>query len=872
MRQLIGSSSGIIIARVPTPPCGPNQLLVKVTHSMISSGTEFAAFRQVSADGETNIPYPLAAKAMRSAELAIKAVRHPALARRRLGELLRRKLISANQALTNGSAQVHQNLDLSWVVHEASNLVSEGANITFHSSGGSGALQIASSPLRVETDCQLALHLSGTVSSSPVLAEVSLGGSIIATTQLPTGEINVILDAQSSGTGEVVINLLNIGENEGVVDLNITLQTTPNADAAGGSEMDHQGWTLGYAASGIVVAIGNNVTRFKSGDRVACAGAGLANHAEYIAVPENLAHLIPNACSQRDAASATIGAIALQGVRRAHPQIGETVAVVGLGLLGQITSQILKGAGVKVIGLDLNEERAKKAAEISHTKTTNIPADFERDVRELTGGQGADATIITAASKSDNIIDMAMRTTRRKGRVVIVGDITMKISRADFYRKEIDLLMSTSYGPGRYDRSYEQHGHDYPFAYVRWTMNRNMGAFMELIADGTINMGALIDTEIAFDQMPDRLKDILESPTPPLGIILEYPTGNHDEAASRKDRAITLRGHQSPRQGKVHFILAGVGAFSESMIVPALDATNNFQMVGVVSNDAVRGGNFARRRATSVLSTDLKDAIAATDSDLVVIANRHSHHAQMVITGLQNGQHVYVEKPLAINWQQYEEIERCIQENIDGNGQSLTVGFNRRHAPATDILKTQINARTGPAMINYRINGGYIDPEHWVQTDEGGGRNIGEACHFYDFCRHLVGAPVTDVGATSISPAGTTYLRNDNFIATLQYADGSIANITYTALGPKSGISKEFIEVFVNGECYVLDDFRSLYQSSNEKTLWSAGQTDKGHRQQFEKLSAMLTSNAPPPLPLEEALEATMVSLTVEDLIFGRRS
>ena len=632
------------------------------------------------------------------------------------------------------------------------------------------------------------------------------------------------------------------------------------------SDLNAQGWGIGYSAAGEVVAVGEGIHDLAAGDMVAAAGAGQANHADYINVPRNLVCRVPAGCELKHAASATVGAIALQGVRRAAPQLGERVAVVGLGLIGQVTVQLLKAAGCRVVGLDTDPDRVTRAIALGLDAGSSDAEAFKAVVRDLTGGFGADRTLLTAATKSNALINLAMELTRAKGTVVIVGDVGLGVDRAIFYRKEIDLLMSTSYGPGRYDSTYEGEGRDYPYAYVRWTLNRNMQAYLELIASGRMNFDALIDRVVNIDEAPGTYAELAKAEDAlPLGVLIHYPEQQGtDEAPTR----VTLRGHRQAPGERINYALVGAGAFGTAMLVPQMrKRADRYFLRGVVSRTGTQGSNFARDNQVEVLTSDLDAVLGDPGFQLVVIATRHHEHADQVVRALAAGKHVFVEKPLAISW---TELERVVSaRSALADAPLVLVGFNRRFSPALQLLKERLAQRRSPLMIQYRLNAGYIALDHWVHGVQGGGRNIGEACHMYDVFRFLAGAPVRSVQAAAIDPRALPYARNDNFAATISYDDGTVASLVYTALGPKSGLGKEHITVFSDGDAFIVDDFKKLTRASDGSVLWQSGEPDKGHFEELSRFGDAIATGVDAPIPFDELVETSAVALQVEDLLSG---
>jgi len=632
-------------------------------------------------------------------------------------------------------------------------------------------------------------------------------------------------------------------------------------------DLDAQGWNIGYSAAGEVVAVGEGVTDLAVGDVVTCAGAGQANHADYVSVKRNLVCRVPRDCPVDLAASATVGSIALQGLRRASPQLGERICVLGLGLIGQITAQLLQAAGCEVIGLDLDPARMARAKSLGMPYGASDVETFKELARDVTAGRGADRTLVTAATKSNAVVNLAMDVTRQKGTVVLVGDVGLKIEREVFYRKEIDLLMSTSYGPGRYDPSYEADGHDYPFAYVRWTINRNVQTYLDLIARNRLQIRPLIDRVVAVEETPAVYRALADADgSQPLGVLIKYDHPPAEPPASDAER-IVIHGHKTPPDGVLKYALVGAGAFGTSMLVPQMKKRRDrFFLKAIVSRSAAQGGNFARANQVEVLAADIDVVLKDPSIDLVVIATRHHLHAEQAVRALEAGKHVFVEKPLALTWDELDRVAATYRALP--SAPLLMVGFNRRFSPALLKVKELTSSRRAPLVIEYRLNAGYIPLEHWVHGPEGGGRNIGEACHMYDVFRSLAGAPARAVSATSIDPGALPYRRDDNFSATITYEDGSLAHLMYTALGPKSGLGKERIEIFCDGETYVVDDFKSLVKASDGAVLWQS-ETDKGHYEELSRFGDAIAGGSPSPIPFDELVETSAVALHVQELLTG---
>jgi predicted dehydrogenase len=764
---------------------------------------------------------------------------------------------------------------LDWTNQTAQRCVSgAGGSLQLVTDSSEAGYQAGSGEIKVPPDYVLALRVTGRVEKGAVIFGLLNHDKSqwLGLYRVDDENFDEVFHFHPAGSPTVTVMITNAGTkdtNRLFLEKSDAVLSPPDGTGLPVSEMGVVGWNVGYSLSGEVIAVGDGVDDFEPGDLVVCAGAGQANHADYVSVKRNLVCRIPSGCPIDLAATTTVGSIALQGVRRAAPQIGECVAVIGLGLIGLLTVQILRASGVRVVGIDLDHERAVRAAGLGALATATDPKAFERLVNDLTSGAGVDATIITAASKSDRLINQAIDITRRKGRVVLVGDVGLKAERPNLYKKELDVLMSTSYGPGRYDRDYEDFGRDYPLPYVRWTLNRNMRTYLELIADRRIDVRALIDRVVSVDQATSVYEDLAGAASAPLAVLFHYP----DEARALPDPpdapAITLRGHRSPRLDRVNYALVGAGGFGTAMLVPQMDKRRDvYHLRAVVSRDAVRGGNFARSKSVQIFASDIKSVLADPDLHLMVVSTRHNEHAEQVIAALKAGKHVFVEKPLCLTWDELDSI-KDITSNL-GTPQLLMVGFNRRFSPAISLLRRELEARVSPVIINYRVNAGYLPKDHWTQGPEGGGRNLGEACHMYDVFRSIAGAPVTAVSAIAINAGQSAYRKSDNFSAAVQYGDGSIGNLVYTASGPKEGLPKERIEVLCGGEAWIIDDFKTLTRCSDEKILWSSGSADKGHSDQLSLFADALKDGGSAPIPLPEIFETTAVALHIEDLIHGR--
>jgi predicted dehydrogenase/threonine dehydrogenase-like Zn-dependent dehydrogenase len=875
MRQILLNNSGAVVARVPRPAIGPGRVLVRVDYSLISVGTELAPLKAslVEAPPDASAAQRGAAYADLAARYLRASWRDPEKAARRLASIGRQYLARLRPAPAPVLSPVLGLGELTWTRAAAAELDATGARLEIVTDASQGSYQAMSQPVPVGAGTVAVVRINGTLHegaiSIGVLSESKdrwLGSRTFEAGRI---EDDLMVDPGESRAVTVVISTAGAGRSRVTLD---AVDVTTAAASPGGlpaNELDAQGWGVGYSAAGEVVEVGEGVTDLVPGNRVACAGAGQANHADWISVPRNLVCRVPDNVSLSAAASATVGAIAMQGLRRTAPELGERIAVIGLGLIGQLTTQLFQASGCVVIGLDLDESRVSRATALGMDAGAGDPDAFRAAVRDLTGGHGADRTVLTAATRSDAVINLAMDVTRAKGRVVIVGDVGLNVQRAAFYRKEIDLVMSTSYGPGRYDPAYEVEGRDYPYAYVRWTLNRNMQSYLELVGAGRVNVDALIDRVIRVDEAPAAYRTLAEEGgKAPLGVLIRYPDDPRDLPEPADATRITIRGHRLARQGVVNYALVGASAFGMSMLVPQMKrCRDRFALRGVVSRNNPQASNFARDHGVETLASRLEDVVDDPSFDLMVIATRHSEHADQVVRSLEAGKHVFVEKPLAITW---DELDR-VATTYGGLEEKpvLMVGFNRRFSPALRQLSALLAGRRSALVINYRLNGGFIPLDSWVQGRQGGGRNIGEACHMYDVFRYLAGAPVTAVNATAIDPGSLPYLRNDNFSATISYGDGTVATLVYTALGPKTGLGKERIEVFCDGEAYLIDDFKNLIKTSDGTVLWQSAEVDKGHFEEISRLGDAIAGGEPP-IPVDDIFETTAVSLHVEDLLQRR--
>jgi len=623
---------------------------------------------------------------------------------------------------------------------------------------------------------------------------------------------------------------------------------------------------LGYSCSGEVIAVGKQIKNIRSGDYVACAGAGLANHADMVSVPEHLVVKIGDKKHLKTASLTTIGSIALQGLRRARPQIGETVCVIGLGLLGQITIQLAKRSGCRVIGIDVMPERIELAQRLGASVALHAAQDeVKKEIDFLTGHHGVDSTIITAASESDAIVQQAMEVTRKKGRVVLVGDVGLNLQRSPFYKKEIDFLISCSYGPGRYDNKYEREGKDYPYAFVRWTENRNMRAFVDLIERGQIDIDSLIAHEVSLADI-GKAYELLKCQKG-LGVILNYhqkeltKDSKNTKSGTRRGDNITFK---PATRSATRVGIVGVGGFAKVKLMPIVSKLARVTINAVVDADVANAMNASKLYGGAKALVNDEQLFDNDLVDAVVIASPHKFHCSQIINAMRNGKAVFCEKPMVTDFGQLQKLMTFLgtQSSVP-----LCVDFNRSFAPYIQKIKRAIKKRATPLVIQYRMNAGYIPADHWVQTEVGAGRIIGEACHIFDLFCFLTESKPSSVSVESINPVQDDLFPTDNFSAQISFRDGSICSLLYTALGD-ARLGKERMEVFFDGKSIVMDDYKELLgfglpRSFNEKTR----SPDKGHAQLLKIFFGSIQQKTfVPPISFERLYQVTKLSLIIDAL------
>lgn len=616
---------------------------------------------------------------------------------------------------------------------------------------------------------------------------------------------------------------------------------------------------LGYSCAGVVIAAGQGVPEFQPGDRVACAGAGYASHCEVNFIPRNLAVRVPDTVSLEAASLSAIGAIALQGFRQSQAVLGEVVAVIGAGLVGVLTVQLAKAAGCRVIAIDRDGQRVERARQFGADLALNsTDRDTPQRVKEY-ARYGADVAIITAATPSAEPVELAADICRDRGRIVVVGTVDLGVSRKTMYMKELSLVLSRSYGPGRYDSQYEEDGVDYPVGYVRWTEKRNMEAFLDLLASGAINVAPFLERHCPVEQGSAAYQELKD--TGAYTVLLEYP---NRALISMPAPAVSEASARASLPGELRVSMIGAGNFARAVVIPALRKTRGVTLhsvataSGVASESARQLFGFARAVQPAELLQD-------KDADAIFVLSRHDSHAQYVVAALAHHKPVMVEKPLAISREQLEEIRCAYQaEKEKKSDPFLMVGYNRRFAPFTEKLRQLLAGRQEPMVAHIRVNAGYIPRDHWVQKTGEGGRIVGELCHFVDWARAVVGCGIVNVTAHAL-PDGTRYNR-DNVVATLAFQDGSIANLAYLANGDRS-VAKEEFEVFCEGKVARISDFSTLELASNGKSKRTKSRRDKGHEREIAATLEAIRSGGNSPIPFDELMEVSEATFAIEEAI-----
>jgi len=609
-----------------------------------------------------------------------------------------------------------------------------------------------------------------------------------------------------------------------------------------------QPFPLGYCNYGTVLEVGQGVEGFTVGDRVASNGS----HAQIVCVPKNLCAKVPDEVSDEQAAFTVLGSIGLQGIRLLKPTLGETFVVFGLGLIGLMCVQLLRNSGCKVIAIDIDKNKLEQARKYgADTIDPNSGLDPVQAATDLSDGKGVDGVLITASAKEDTIVHQSAQMCRKRGRIVLIGVVNLNLNRADFYKKELTFQVSSSYGPGRYDSYYEQAGHDYPFGFVRWTEQRNFKAVLESLSRGALKVDELISERIPIEQA-GKAYDILTTEPGKMALILQYP---HQMPEAQKIVKTNAKHIKSPSASKVVAGLIGAGNFAKLTLLPSLKNAD-IRLKTVADIDGVTGRYTARKFGFEQATNDYHEILNDPQINTVFITTRHDLHAGMTIEALNAGKHVHVEKPLCLTRQDITRVEAAYEKS---RPQQLLVGFNRRFSPHAEKIHSLVASRTAPLCMSWLINAGYIPPDMWVQDKSiGGGRIIGEGCHWLDFMQYVAGSPIISVAATMIKETPAVEVRDDKISITVSFADGSIGTLHYFANGHKS-YPKESFELFCDGKILKLDNFRKLrgygWNNFGRMNLFSQ---DKGHKAQFRCFVERIAKGGQPLIPFEQIANVTL--------------
>jgi predicted dehydrogenase len=643
------------------------------------------------------------------------------------------------------------------------------------------------------------------------------------------------------------------------------------------SRLDHP-QAPGYSSAGTVIAVGDGVTDLQPGDRVACAGAGFAVHAELACVPRLLVGRVPARNGMEEvpfdeAAFATLGAVALHGIRTAEVKLGDLVAVIGLGLLGHLTAQLLKAAGCRVLGMDIDESRADLAKHLGADAVASSASEFRDLCVEQSRGVGVDAVLIAAETPSSDPVNLAGAIARERAIVVAVGTVGIDIERRAYYEKELDFRISRSYGPGRYDAAYEQKGRDYPIGYVRWTETRNMDAFLQFLAEKKVSVAPLITHRFPVERAPSAYELITgKTGGPYLGVVIQH-SGTRDESQTLE--LIPQSATALPSEVSVNEIsvgLLGAGVFAAGTLIPALGTARDTTLVGVCAATGARAHHAAQKFGFRYCTTDEAQIVHDPAINTLVVATRHHLHAQQVLAGLRAGKHVFCEKPLCLSEEDLRSIVQTYRGIASAQRSWLMVGYNRRFAPMTARIRSFLAPISEPLTLHYRVNAGYLPPDHWVNDPEqGGGRILGEACHFVDLLMFLAASPITDVEGRALRNSGR--YSGDNVLISIRFANGSEGMISYLANGDRA-FSKERLEIFGGGAVAALDDFRrlELLRDGHKQTIHSRWRQDKGHRGEWTAFAESVRQGQGPPISFDELVCSTLATLRIQESVAtGRR-
>jgi len=715
-----------------------------------------------------------------------------------------------------------------------------------------------------------------------LLQNIKTGKSIVEDMPVPTpreGQALVKIEASlvSAGTERMVVEFAEksyLGKARSRPDLvkqvvdKARREGLVNTAQAAFNRLD-QSMALGYSSAGTIVALGKNMSGFKVGQRVACAGGGFAVHAEYNVVPRNLLTPLPKNVDFESAAFTTLGAIALHGFRLAEPQIGENIAVIGLGLVGLLTTQIAAAAGCNVLGIDIDPKRIALASSLGRFDTAQrglqaVPRAQALDsAQAFSNHRGFDVILICADTPSNDPVELAGIIARDRARVVATGAVGLTIPRKVYYEKEISFINSRSYGPGRYDSEYEEQGNDYPLGYIRWTEGRNFEAVVDLLASRKLKVESLITHRFPIEQGAKAYEVITGKRKEDfLGVLLTYPEGKMKE-----ERKIVFPAIVNRQSSVVNLGVLGAGLFANSVLLPAIKKAGGIELIGIASSGGLHAQHSGKKFGFQYATSDDDEIINDPNINTVAILTRHDSHAELVVKALKAGKHVFVEKPLAINSDQLSVISKQLQKT---DHCLLMTGFNRRFAPLAQQLKSSIVNRQLSMYVHYRINAGPISLNHWTQNPNlGGGRIIGEACHFVDFITFLVGESPVSVNAHALPDHGK--YREDNVSMTFTFPDGSIGVIDYLANGDKS-LPKERVEVFCGGQVSVLDDFVALQTVRDGRKTEARGAQDKGWVNEWKAFAKSIREGGEAPIPYEQLIAVTKSTFAAVESLRSKKT
>ena len=626
----------------------------------------------------------------------------------------------------------------------------------------------------------------------------------------------------------------------------------------------HKLTPLGYSVSGKVISVGKHVRNFSEGDLVACAGATLATHSEIVCVPENLSVHIPPNCDLQSASSVAVGAIAMHAIHQSNLKLGEHILIVGLGTVGFITAQLANAAGYRVIGYDPDENKINIAKSLGIVDVSNDISQIKHQIQVQTDHMGVDSCLVTAKSKNSEPLSLAIDSTKQKGRVIIVGEVSTQFDRSDILQKEIEIIPSYSYGPGRQDPIYENFGLDYPYSHVRWTEKRNMEEYLRLLSNSKINVKSTIESYdlSSFKDAYEQLK----SPTgnkPMIAVSLKYDVTT--KTASKLNRKVDAIQHNDVSNKSIGIAIAGAGKFAQNTHLPNLRKLNSISHItGILNTKGTSAIEIANLYGAKYGTTDYGEILNDPNTNAILISTRHNIHNKMMLEGVNAGKNIFIEKPLAVNKEELDKFESLVNSNT--HNYIIQVGFNRRFSPLITELSEILSNSTDPITISYTMNVGYLDPSHWLRDSEGLGRNIGEACHIYDLFTFLTNSKLTHMSAASINPKSKAHSKNENFTANFKFEDGSIANLTFTSMG-STAYPKEQMKIFQSESVYYLDDYKTLEIYRKNKKIIRNHSGSKGHSEELSSFIYAIKNETGPPIPYWQQIQATNMALQTEQLI-----